>query len=178
MNHQPFEKWIFDEDDLDPKELDLLEEHLDECPDCAGLQVSLHQVEQQMRLSTMATPTQGFAQRWKASLAERQAREQQRQVRKFLITLFVSGGLLMLLIIGQLLITSSPTDWLITAMEFFTLSIVRINRLQQLVLNMLQILPPAIPLAVWVFASVTFSLLGILWAGTLWRLSTQGVLNK
>jgi hypothetical protein len=178
MNHQPFEKWIFDEDDLEPKELNLLADHLDDCPDCASLQSSLHQVERQMRLTSMATPAAGFAERWKASLAERQAREQQRQVRKFLITLFAAGGFLMLLIIGQLLFTSSPTDWLIAGMEIVTVSIERLSRLQQLTINLLQVLPPAIPLAVWVFVSVTFSLLGILWAGTIWRLSTQGVLNK
>ncbi|KPL76002.1 hypothetical protein ADN00_11600 [Ornatilinea apprima] len=177
MNHQPFEKWIFEEDDLTPKELELFSEHLEECNECTGLRASLHQVEQRLRVAPILAPSPGFADRWKASLAERTAREQQRQVRKFLTTLFLSGGLLFVLIFSQLLLTSSPTDWLITGIQFTTLSVLRFNQLPQVIMTFLQILPPAIPIVVWVFATVTFSLLGILWAGTIWRLSTRGVHN-
>jgi len=45
MNHQPFEKWIFEDESLDPQQQENLNAHLETCETCSDLTIALTQFE-------------------------------------------------------------------------------------------------------------------------------------
>jgi hypothetical protein len=80
MSHQPYETWLFDETELSREQAQALQAHLHECQQCRGLEKSWKTLDGKIQATPMVSPQPGFSQRWRASLAERRARQQMLQV--------------------------------------------------------------------------------------------------
>jgi predicted anti-sigma-YlaC factor YlaD len=79
MSHQPFEKWLFSEESLEPEQSESLNAHLDQCEDCREMSMAFDQVIDVISTSRSPDPAPGFTQRWYQHLsAYRQKRQQQR----------------------------------------------------------------------------------------------------
>jgi predicted anti-sigma-YlaC factor YlaD len=80
MEHQPFERWIFEAETLSDEQTSALQDHLQECGQCRGIADAWHAVEQEIMLATMVSPAPGFTQRWKAHLIEQRRIAERRQL--------------------------------------------------------------------------------------------------
>jgi anti-sigma factor RsiW len=178
MSHQPFETWILDHPELTPSDRRALQDHLDTCQQCHHLQGRWQSVHQELRARRMAAPAPGFSQRWLSSLAERRAREQRKQAWRIFGYLLGGAFLILLLLAGYLMATSSPADWLIavvrtvsTADELFDLGFFAVA-------TWLSLTPLAINLALWIYLTITLCLLSFVWVLIVWRTNHIGVLNQ
>lgn len=178
MKHQPFESWIIDGSDLTPQQAQELHAHLEQCLKCRQLLQGWQAAQQRMQTSSMASPVPGFSQRWRASLAERRARQQLLQMRRFLLLLISAAFVLMLILAALALFSGSPAEWLIAATVNVTGAIVRINQTRELFSSLLRALPPAVSVAFWILFSSSLSLLSLAWVFILWRISIQGARQK
>ncbi len=74
MNHQPFERWILMEKDLNKKEKFSLQDHLESCAECRELLQTQREISRLFRSSPSPTPQPGFTARWKSRLEQRERR--------------------------------------------------------------------------------------------------------
>ncbi len=100
MEHQPFERWIFEAETLSDEQASALRDHLQGCGRCRAIADAWHAVEQEIVLAPMISPAPGFTQRWKARRSERRRIAEQRQFAALGVTvlfgiLVVAGLLLM-----------------------------------------------------------------------------------
>jgi hypothetical protein len=178
MKHQPFESWIIDGSELTPRQAQELLAHLEKCMKCRQLQQGWQAAQQGMQTSSMASPAPDFSQRWRASLAERRARQQLLQMRRFLLLLISAAFALMFLLAALVLFSGSPAEWLIAAAMNVTGAIVWLNQIQDLFFSLFKALPPAVSIIFWILFSSSLSLLSLAWAFTLWRISIHGAHQK
>lgn len=178
MKHQPFESWIIDETKLSSAQFQELQAHLEECPECRKLQQGWQTARQCVQNGRMVSPAPGFSQRWQDSLAERRARQQRLQMRRFFLLLSSATFTLLLALIALALFSRSPIEWLIVAATHVTRLVVTLSQIQENFLFVLRLLPPAIPLAFWIILTGSLSLLSLAWVFMMWRISTQGAYQK
>ena len=114
MEHQPFERWIFEAETLSDEQANALRVHLQECERCRAIAEAWKVVEQEINLAPMVSPAPGFTQRWKARLVERRRTAEQRQFValgvSILFGIVVVAGLLLMR--GITLYQSSNVDLL------------------------------------------------------------------
>jgi hypothetical protein len=175
MSHQPYETWLFDEAELSREQAQALRAHLQECQQCRELQTAWKILKVKIQVTPKVTPQPGFSQRWRASLAERRARQQVLQVKRLFIGLLVATLITLLLLVVVIFLTASPVNLLVAVFESFTSLIIRGNQIQRILLPWLETVPPIIPIAGWVIFSSLLSLLTLVWIYSLWRIFTQGV---
>jgi anti-sigma factor RsiW len=80
MSHQPFEEWIFQDEDLSAEQHNLLQTHLDECSRCRRLHESWAEIQSELGHPEMTAPTHGFEARWRLRNAEQVQRASKRQI--------------------------------------------------------------------------------------------------
>lgn len=116
--HQPFEAWIFEEH-LSLDEQQKLADHLSQCDSCRDLHSKWNETEIALKEKSMVAPRAGFTQRWKAGVAERKKRDQQRQAwRVFWIFSGVASGVLAG-VFTFFLTRFSLAEWLEFSVEVF-----------------------------------------------------------
>jgi len=93
MNHRFFEQKLLQDEAFNAEEERALQEHLLDCADCAALA----EVNFALRQVQMATPAEGFSERFSARLAARRKAEKRRYLFGGLILLTVSIAVLVLL---------------------------------------------------------------------------------
>lgn len=71
MKHQPYEEWIFKQEDLDSDQAKELQVHLKLCDRCSELAVALSEVETQLASQAIIHPKDGFTTRWQERLERR-----------------------------------------------------------------------------------------------------------
>ena len=108
MNHQPFETWMFEMDQLEPTQAAALNAHLAECPECRRLMESWQAVEYQLKTARPISPAPGFTAHWQANLPIRQQREQLQQARQWLWGLGSASLVMAFALVVYLLTTQSP----------------------------------------------------------------------
>lgn len=172
MVHQPFDKWLLDDDAITFEQRQELETHLLTCPQCQQLSANWSGVNGLMKALPPAAPQPGFTQRWKVTQAQRRTSQQPRQVRIFFLTLLAASlaslALLALffvlsnLTVAQALVSSTHAltsfyAFLIEAQAFLS---ARLNG----------------PLSwiVWVMFTSGISVLVIIWIVTVQRITTRG----
>ncbi|OGO10829.1 MAG: hypothetical protein A2Y53_00460 [Chloroflexi bacterium RBG_16_47_49] len=79
MNHQPFRDWLLSEEKLSADQIEVLQEHLQSCESCKQIEGAWSEVEAAFHEVPQKNPAPGFIIRWKANLADYQAREQKRR---------------------------------------------------------------------------------------------------
>lgn len=178
MSHQPYETWILDHGELPNPDRRALQDHLDTCQQCQRIQRRWQAVHQELRAKRMAAPAPEFTQRWLSSLTERHAREQRKQAWR--VFGYLSGGaiLILLLLAGYIMATSSPADWLVTVVRAVSSSINIFNLGSFAVQAWLSNTPLAINVAIWIYLAITFCLLSFFWVLIVWRAHIVGVLNQ
>ncbi len=175
MSHQPYQTWLFYEAELSSEQAQALQAHLQECQECRELQKTWKSVERRIGLAPMASPQPGFSQRWRASLAERRARQQVLQVRRLFIGFLVAALITLLLMLVVFFLTASPVNLLVVFFESVTKLIIQGSQLQHVIVPWLKTVPPIIPIAGWVIFSTGLSILSLFWIYSLWRIHSKGV---
>ena len=174
MNHQPYKNWILSESDLSGEQLRELETHLDDCEDCQQFRQNLRAANWLFKTAPMAAPAAGFSQRWQASLLERQAAQQRRQTRIFLLGLAGAALILLLLIAIHIIATSTPVEWVIAAFQSTFGIFSTWITIQNLVLELVVYIPPIVPILLWILLAGGLSTLTLIWIISLWRISSKG----
>lgn len=177
MEHQPFETWITDDAERTAEQMRALQAHLQECAQCRQLLHGWQAARESIRQMPQASPAPGFSRRFQASLAERRAYQQRLQTRRTFLGLSAVAVIAFLVLIGKLLLTSSPVNLLVKIIESVLGTLTGLRTLQQLVFSWLQVVPFTIPLVLWILFSIGFVILVAGWLFTLWRVTTQGVTN-
>ncbi|NPV86874.1 MAG: hypothetical protein HPY45_12795 [Anaerolineae bacterium] len=174
MSHQPFENWIFT-NGLTLEQHKALYEHLQSCERCKNLQNRLHSMENQMRTAAIIAPPAGFNQRWRASFAERLERQQRQQVRRLFLLLAAAILISFAITAATLLVSSSVEALLFSSVKTVLSTLMSFNQFLLFLLTLVRMLPPAIPIALWILLTSGVALAAVVWLVSLWRISTQGV---
>ncbi len=175
MSHQPYETWLYDQADLSSEQAAALRAHLQECEQCRGLHKAWKTLNGKIQAAPMVSPQPGFSQRWRASLAERRARQQVLQVRRLFIGFLVAALITLLLMVVVFFLTASPVNLLVVLFEGVTKLVIQGSQLQRVIVPWLKTVPLIIPIAGWVIFSSLLSLLSLLWIYSLWRIHSKGV---
>jgi predicted anti-sigma-YlaC factor YlaD len=105
MDHQPFERWIFEVEMLSDEQANALRDHLQECERCRAMAEAWRAVEQEIILAPMVSPAPGFTHRWKARMSERRRIAERRQFVAFGVSILfgiaVVAGLMLMRFITQ-----------------------------------------------------------------------------
>ena len=96
MSHQPFEKWIFSEETLQPDQQHALESHLETCKDCQQLDSALKEFELEIHRQPSPMPAPGFTQRWQTRLARVRQQRQRQRLWIFTLSSFALASLIIL----------------------------------------------------------------------------------
>jgi anti-sigma factor RsiW len=174
MSHKPYETWLYDKDELSSEQSHALQAHLQECQQCRGLQKAWKSLDAQIQATPMVSPQPGFSRRWRASLAERRARQQVLQVKRLFIGFLVAALITLLLIVVVIFLTASPVNLLVAVFEGVTNLIIRGSQIQRVIVPWLKTVPLLIPIAGWITLSSSLSLLSLFWIYSLWRIHSRG----
>ena len=170
MNHQPFEKWLLDGAALDPTQQQQLQDHLKRCKRCCRLACNLPRLEQKLAAAPVAKPRAGFAQRFQATLAARQAARQRRQIWSISLSgLSVGLAIYIYQILPDLSRLSIGTIFSSLINSALTLA-AELLHFGQISSYVLMRVPPAVPLAVWVSLTTVFLILSLIWVLALGRI--------
>ena len=164
MNHQPFEDWLFEQEDLNEQQLAELSRHLQACETCRTLENALSKMETTLREQPALAPEAGFSGRWQKRLEVERQRAHRRQTISMLA--LCAGGAVGLLA----LLTALVWPWLRSPEALAWVGLYRmlvvysyIQGVGQTFGDMFLSLAGATSLVVWVFAFGLFSELSMLW---------------
>lgn len=171
MNHQPFETWIFMQEELSDAEAASLQEHLHTCDPCHGLAAAWRQVEPVIQTAGVVAPAPGFINRWQLRLEKERLALQRRQ--SLLVFGFGMGAALFFLILLAVTILTtinSPVDWfLMIASRLAALFL-----LADVFQDAFSILSSAVPISWLAAGGVIVAALCLLWIFSLQRLAQSG----
>jgi anti-sigma factor RsiW len=176
--HKPFEMWILQDRSLNADEEQELELHLATCETCRQLKLGWQTSRQELTAAVALSPAPGFSQRWKASLADRRARQQQKQVRRFLkyligINLLSLAGLVTAIILG-----TSPLDLFSGLLHSSVSVFLYAKQVESLALAIYHSVPLYVPVVFWILLSTGFCLTALAWGASMWRYLIKGVSAK
>jgi multidrug efflux pump subunit AcrB len=173
MNHQPFETWMFEMDQLEPTQAAALNAHLAECAECRRLMESWQTVEYQLKTAHPINPTPGFTARWQADLPLRQQREQLQLARQWLWGLGSASLVMAFALVVYLLTTQSPVTMFVNLVEFINGAAIFLAQTQ----SILKIISDIVPSTVWIILGVVL-LVGLVGANLIWILPQLRDRNK
>ncbi len=178
MNHQPFETWIFAQEDLNEADRLALQQHLEACQACRSLQEKWESLHEELQAPAMLAPRAGFTRRWKAGLAEKRLREQRRQAWKVFLTFSGATTAVVLVMIAYALLTSTPAEWVQAAMRTVTETVGTYSAVRELTTAWMNLTPLGLNIVIWIALGVTFCILAFIWVYAIWRTAFAGVWNK
>ena len=179
MSHQPFETWLLDDDGtMSQAERRALQAHLASCPQCQRLEQKWQAAHQELRMRRMVAPAPGFTQRWQNSLVERRALEQRKHAWKIFGVLLGVSLLTLVILAGYTLATTSPAEWLEALVRTISSSNAFIQYSIFIIQNWLSSTPLVIPIALWIYVTMTLCFLMLIWVVILWRTKLVGVVNS
>lgn len=178
MNHQPYETWILDQPPLTDEDRLALNQHLETCQACRKLNLGFKTFNEEIAAPVMLVPRPGFSRRWKASLAERRAREQRRQAWRFFLIISAAALAILLGMVIYTLATSTPAEVVQIAVRGLTGTVGFYTTVRSLATTWLDITPIGLNIVVWIAFGITFCLLSLIWVFAVWRTALTGVMNK
>jgi hypothetical protein len=178
MNHQPFETWILENTRLKPENQRILADHLAVCPGCAHMHRNWAVLQNQLSSTVFAQPKPGFTQRWAAYLQNRRAEVTNQQTRKLMLIIVIMLILTLGSSISVLLVSTSPVSIFTGLVALITRTVITINDAVQIALSLVRVMPPIIPISLWVLFFSAISVLSLIWAIALWKFSTKGALTQ
>ncbi len=174
MNHPPFSTWLYEDHPLTPSQTEELKAHLQSCPECQQQRDAWLNVSHMIRTAKPVQPRPEFARRWQASLAERRAQQQRRQVR---ITILLLSGAALVILLGLivfLLATSSLADLFASVIGTSTQIAVGFMQVGDFIQSLLRFLPPVLSTAIWFILASWICLLCFVWVFSIWRITHKG----
>jgi hypothetical protein len=179
MKHQPFETWVFIQDELDTDQKSQLLTHLQGCEACESLSASLFQLEKEVMNSTMLTPQRGFTNRWRVRLSEQQQRRKHRHTSILFGGLTLTASVLFIpFALRALLLVLSPENVLFstveTAVEWWSWIGFTGDVVTAFVSSILETFPPAW----WVISSLILMILGVIWFISMNRFSPSTTIER
>jgi hypothetical protein len=168
MNHLPFEDWLLENQQLDPKQSKLLQEHLNNCSYCSALV----NVDQALIKPIMASPAQGFTERFRIKLEKEKNLQRQRLL--WGIGLFGLLALILSGFIGYQLLTNwviSPTSAFIEVVTWLAGFSTYLETFGSVGIVLVKIAFGIIPLPLWLGFFMAGFLLVLVWVATLRKLS-------
>jgi hypothetical protein len=170
MSHQPFETWIFTQEDLTPEQAQELQEHLQECDQCYGLAAAWRQVEPLIVIPPMVAPEPGFVARWQLRLEKERLALHRRQ--SLLVFVLGAGSAFVFLAMMAAMVLfrySSPLDWLLA----LTSQLVSLVFLADTFRQIFDILLKTVPVSWWVGAGVGIFTLCLIWVYSLQKVAAN-----
>lgn len=172
MSHQPFELWIFTQEDLSPEQTEALQAHLQSCVNCYGLAAAWRQVEPLVINTQMVAPTPGFVERWELRLEKERLRIQRRQsLWAFAGSLGFAMFSLVLLAAITLLSLNSPIEWFLA----LTSRVATLFYLVDAIQHSFIILQVSVPVSWWIGGGLTIAAMCILWVFSIQKLAVRRV---
>jgi hypothetical protein len=168
MNHQPFEEWLLEDQQLDQQQSKLLQEHLGSCSYCSALV----NVDQVLKNPVLESPSQGFTERFRIKLEKEKKLQRQRLL--WGIGLFGFLALLLVGYIGYEVFTNwvvSPTSAFINLVTWLAGFSAALETFGSVGLVLINISLGIIPLPLWLVFFTGGFLLVLLWVATLRKLS-------
>lgn len=101
MKHQPFEKWLLEQDALQQADRLVLSQHLADCEHCRRLALAIQDVDRKLMSAGMQAPAPGFTGRWRSRLAEHRRRTHQVQTTAIVLALIAGLSALGVLVTYQ-----------------------------------------------------------------------------
>jgi anti-sigma factor RsiW len=170
MNHQPFEQWMLDDEDLDQEQERALQEHLRSCESCEQLAQSWQAVRHEIEADPQVAPIPGFTPRWQVRLVKKRA-EQQRRLAWGIFGLCLG---IALIIVGIVYIPEiarlSPAEILANLLYNVTLFLAKANQTRGIIELFTGSVTPALPIAIWVLAASSLSALSLSWIVVMWKI--------
>jgi hypothetical protein len=164
MNHQPFERWIYQEADLDKDQTNKLEEHLKTCRGCRELRQNMRNVSHLFTASSPPRPQPGFTERWKHRLKEREKNQRVKFTGITLGIIIASTFLLISSVGGQLpSIMDSLPQVLFHSVTQFVNWLFFINQVTRILEPIIQVGIKLIPPAWYFVFAIGFSGVLIAW---------------
>lgn len=161
MSHQPFDKWLFSEDPLEPEQSSALESHLDQCEECSKMSTALDQVFEVISTSKSPSPAPGFTQRWYQHLSAYRQKRQERTIWLIILGLFT---LAILILLGLFFVNLTSFNWTYALGQFianFSLMAARGNQIFNATRSITNAFPILIPI-VFIFGIGSFSAIAAL----------------
>lgn len=178
MSHLPFENWIFNRDNLTSDQIAELEAHLISCQQCNQIQSGWSEVEQLLQKPPLTPAPPRFVNRFQASLAQRKALQQKRQIRAVFIGLGSAIVLLSIAFVIRLLWIVPPAQLLSDMISWIVLAPQRWSEIQYIFFYWASQIPPLALVAFVLLQAGWSTLLLVLWFLTLQRLSHLGVRER
>jgi hypothetical protein len=171
MKHQPFEKWLFEQDALSGSEARLLQDHLASCARCAAYAEALHAVESRFFNAATLSPRPGFTQRWRARLARQRRIERQRETTSSVATL-TAGLFVLLLVLGARLLPllQLVAPQFIAWFENISVMLVHLNLAREILGTILESTITSIPLGYRIAIPFVLFTMFALWFTSMYRL--------
>lgn len=180
--HLPYEEWLLAQSDpraegLSAEQQQMLRQHLAECVECQRLAEGWQGARDSLRRAAQIAPAPGFTQRWQ----ERLAQERQRMHRRQSLAMLAFSLFCALLLLACLLLLIAP--WLEAPRLLVWAWVGRLIWLFASLMQLGESLLPAardlgraLPLAFWMLAAGTLSMLGVLWLVTMrWAMDVRRV---
>jgi hypothetical protein len=174
MNHRPFEDWMLEDPAMTAEQKRELQAHLRTCTQCAALA----EVNLALGSTRVATPTEGFADRFQLRLAAQRQAQRKRNFWGFLILVISVMTVLMWLAWPILkVVLDSPVAFLSSCLSRLLSLWFWLQALGQAGSVLLRVITTFVPPYAW--ALVAFALAGwsLLWVLSIWKLTkiSQGV---
>lgn len=170
MNHQPFEGWLLEDEDLSQDQKQALQAHLKSCQDCSNIVESWQEVRHVIVATPRATPLPGFTERWQAHLVKRRADQQ----RRLAWGIFGACLAILIIILGVIYLPSvmhlSFGEILASFLLNVTILFVRINQTREIIELLLGGVSPVFPIIVWILAASSLACLSFIWIAAIWKI--------
>lgn len=175
-NHQSFRDWLFSEEPLNPQQTQLLQEHLQECPDCCTHQESWRQVQWLLQRQPQATPAPGFANRWQERLLQERQKQQMRYAwGMFGITSGAAAVALLILGWQALVVLQAPAQLFVAAIYRLIRFAAVMDAMSRFLDSMVTVFPSISFLSLFFFTGFV-SFLSVLWLVTYLQLSARRIM--
>jgi hypothetical protein len=161
MNHRPFEDWMLEDQALTPEHKRDLQSHLRTCTQCAALA----EVNLALGSARVATPAEGFADRFQVRLAAQRQAQRKRNFWGFLI-LVISVMTVLSWLAWPILkvVLDSPVNFLSTWLSYLLSLWFWLQALGQAGSVLLRVIPAFVPPYFWILAAFALAGWGLLWA--------------
>lgn len=172
MNHQPFEEWLLNNIPINAEQKRELEAHARTCAYCAALM----KTDKVLRDARMASPASGFVARFETRLAAQKATDRRRRLIGFILFGAVGSALLLWLALPYLSgFASSPTNWLVSLVEWGVFLVTTLLASLQAGAVILSVLSGFLSPFAWMVMLSGAAGVSLLWSISIWRFARRGV---
>jgi len=164
MGHQPFESWLFSEEQLLPDQEQKLHDHIESCVSCQQVSTAWEEVQGFLREIPLEEPVDGFTQRWQTRLADQNLKEnylRQHRISWLFFALTAGAALLVfgLLIIQYFTSVQTPVQAFITGITLLAGMLTIANAIQVAFIPFLEVLIVSVPPLWWFILAFAASML-------------------